>query len=459
MFPLGSVAETAAGERGFVRYVGEVENRKGTFVGLELFPEYAESGKNRGVVDGKEYFKTRNGDRTGIFLPVDKCKLASSIAASPSSSPKGSENYIASPAPTSLPMSPNLQSSIPRLTAFPPNSNLNVNSISSTALTPTEKILQKRIEDLLFERQTHQQQLEEVLSSVDQLQALVTNFTDQQDELDELRERITMKEERIQQMREEASQRRHDFKTTIEYLEDSTSRVVESYEHRISELEFQLEAYSSDKQGETIITLCQERNEALSHIEVLEERLEKLLKSRTPAENGVVNGKHQSIMESGSPTLTNISYESHSRGKASRELPENHPQRRQTLEFYEIEIEVLRNKAESLQADCEEKNYYIGELEARLGKTSFTTSGTEPKHSSTAEREKLLDRITELESTIERMTLHDNLEAKNLSSVNSIPANAVSQHTDNNSVWCEVCENSSHTLAECPTVFGTKEEN
>ncbi|EPX70548.1 CLIP170 family protein Tip1 [Schizosaccharomyces octosporus yFS286] len=454
MFPLGSVAETITGERGFVRYVGEVEGRKGNFVGLELFPEYAESGKNRGIVDGKEYFKTRNGDRTGIFLPIDKCKIASSIAASPSSSPKVNENYIASPAPTSLPMSPNPQSAIPRLTAFPPNNNININSISSTALTPTEKILQKRIEDLLFERQNHQQQLEEVLSSVDQLQALVTNFTDQQDELDELRERITMKEERIQQMREEASQRRHDFKSTIEYLEDSTTRLVESYEHRISELEFQLDAHSTDKQGDAFFNVCQERDEALSHIEVLEERLGKVLRSRTPVENGSINGKHRSMVENGSPTLTNVSYESHSRGKASRELPENHPQRRQTLEFYEIEIEVLRNKVESLQADCDEKSYYISELEARLSESGFTPSDMKPTHDSTAEREKLLNRISELESTIEKMSLHEDFETENPSSLNKIP-----EDSDHNTVWCEVCENSSHTLAECPTVFGTKDED
>lgn len=338
-----------------------------------------------------------------------------------------------------------------------------MNTISSTALTPTEKILQKRIEDLLYERQNHQQQLEEVLATVDQLQSLVTNFNDQQDEVDELRERITLKEERIQQMRNEASQRRFEFKTTIECLEESSNRAIETYENRIAELEAQLEMYMSGKsEDDLLFSLQQERDYALNQVEILQERVDTLMKQK--ANSSTANEK-LSHMESSSPTLTNASFESPKRGKGSNDLPENHPQRRQTLEFYEIEIEVLREKVEKLQALSDEKDFYISKLEKSLDRNDTTPVPSDEKLSNyAAEKENLVSRISELEHTIEQLTINNERDNERMSpaefeleTTQEVEENDSDSH-DDEETWCEVCETNNHSLQECPTVFGSTDE-
>lgn len=51
-FDLGDNVEVPGNMTGTVRFVGSVAGRKGTFVGVELHPEYAVRGKNNGDVDG-----------------------------------------------------------------------------------------------------------------------------------------------------------------------------------------------------------------------------------------------------------------------------------------------------------------------------------------------------------------------------------------------------------------------
>ena len=56
---------------GTVKFVGTVDGKKGTFVGVQLATQFSEKGKNSGDVDGKFYFKTTKA-KSGIFLPLDK---------------------------------------------------------------------------------------------------------------------------------------------------------------------------------------------------------------------------------------------------------------------------------------------------------------------------------------------------------------------------------------------------
>lgn len=49
---VGESVEVGNGMWGTVKYVGNVDGKKGTFCGVQLAPEFAAKGKNSGDVDG-----------------------------------------------------------------------------------------------------------------------------------------------------------------------------------------------------------------------------------------------------------------------------------------------------------------------------------------------------------------------------------------------------------------------
>ncbi|KAL9617969.1 MAG: hypothetical protein Q9160_007274 [Pyrenula sp. 1 TL-2023] len=68
---VGENVEVGNGMWGTVKFVGNVEGKRGTFCGVQLAPEFATKGKNNGDVDGRTYFRTTKPG-SGIFLPIDK---------------------------------------------------------------------------------------------------------------------------------------------------------------------------------------------------------------------------------------------------------------------------------------------------------------------------------------------------------------------------------------------------
>ncbi|KAI1466917.1 uncharacterized protein F4812DRAFT_433235 [Daldinia caldariorum] len=84
-FDLGDNVEVPGNMTGTIRFVGSVAGRKGTFVGVELHPDYAARGKNSGDVDGVSYFNT-SIPGSGIFVPVHKLSKQHDSPLAPSSS-------------------------------------------------------------------------------------------------------------------------------------------------------------------------------------------------------------------------------------------------------------------------------------------------------------------------------------------------------------------------------------
>ncbi|KAK4205294.1 hypothetical protein QBC40DRAFT_215482 [Triangularia verruculosa] len=68
---VGDVIDVPGNMTGTIRFIGPVTGRKGTFVGVELHPDFAGRGKNSGDVDNVFYFRTKDPN-TGIFLPISK---------------------------------------------------------------------------------------------------------------------------------------------------------------------------------------------------------------------------------------------------------------------------------------------------------------------------------------------------------------------------------------------------
>lgn len=83
---VGDEVDVPGGMYGVVKFVGGVNGKKGTFVGVELAREYAARGKNDGDVDGTRYFST-SVPGAGIFLPLHRASKRASIADSSESFP------------------------------------------------------------------------------------------------------------------------------------------------------------------------------------------------------------------------------------------------------------------------------------------------------------------------------------------------------------------------------------
>ncbi|KAK4176323.1 hypothetical protein QBC36DRAFT_187773 [Triangularia setosa] len=82
---VGDVIDVPGNMTGTIRFIGSVTGRKGTFVGVELHPDFAGRGKNSGDVDNVFYFRTKDPN-TGIFLPVSKAVKRESPPAMPTNS-------------------------------------------------------------------------------------------------------------------------------------------------------------------------------------------------------------------------------------------------------------------------------------------------------------------------------------------------------------------------------------
>jgi hypothetical protein len=51
-FEIGDLVDVPGSMHGTVKFIGNVQGKKGTFAGVELSEEYAARGKNNGDVDG-----------------------------------------------------------------------------------------------------------------------------------------------------------------------------------------------------------------------------------------------------------------------------------------------------------------------------------------------------------------------------------------------------------------------
>ncbi|KAL2064928.1 hypothetical protein VTL71DRAFT_4068 [Oculimacula yallundae] len=68
---VGDLVDVPGSMYGTVKFVGNVQGKKGTFAGVELSEEFASRGKNNGDVDGISYFNTVIPG-AGIFLPINR---------------------------------------------------------------------------------------------------------------------------------------------------------------------------------------------------------------------------------------------------------------------------------------------------------------------------------------------------------------------------------------------------
>ncbi|KAG7828653.1 hypothetical protein KL920_003149 [Ogataea angusta] len=180
------------GGEAYVRYVGRVRNKSGTFAGVELIGESVSKGKNSGDVDGVFYFKTKI-PKSGLFLPYHKLVQVNTS-----------------------PLRPVSQASV----------------LNSPNKAPHD--LDQRINELTEQNRLYKQQLQERNRILEELQTTVDTFeailTENQNEL-------KMKDARFERFKTNTDTQIKELIEAVETLEQQATENEEIYLQRLRELE------------------------------------------------------------------------------------------------------------------------------------------------------------------------------------------------------------------------------
>ncbi|KAG7694008.1 hypothetical protein KL930_003029 [Ogataea haglerorum] len=180
------------GGEAYVRYVGRVRNKSGTFAGVELIGESVSKGKNSGDVDGIFYFKTKI-PKSGLFLPYHKLVQVNAS-----------------------PLRPVSQASV----LNSPNKDTDDHD--------------QRINELTEQNRLYKQQLQERNRILEELQTTVDTFeailTENQNEL-------KMKDARFERFKTNTDTQIKELIAAVETLEQQATENEEIYLQRLRELE------------------------------------------------------------------------------------------------------------------------------------------------------------------------------------------------------------------------------
>ncbi|KAG7889008.1 hypothetical protein KL936_003395 [Ogataea polymorpha] len=195
------------GGEAYVRYVGRVRNKSGTFAGVELIGESVSKGKNSGDVDGVFYFKTKI-PKSGLFLPYHKLVQANTS-----------------------PLRPVSQASV----------------LNSPNKAPHD--LDQRISELTEQNRLYKQQLQERNRILEELQTTVDTFeailTENQNEL-------KMKDARFERFKTNTDTQIKELIEAVETLEQQAQENEEIYLQRLRELETKKESEPENGDYETL---------------------------------------------------------------------------------------------------------------------------------------------------------------------------------------------------------------
>ncbi|KAH3663568.1 hypothetical protein OGAPHI_004969 [Ogataea philodendri] len=219
---VGSRVSIPGGGEAYVRFIGTVRNKNGTFAGVELVGESVNKGKNSGDVDGTFYFRTKV-PRTGLFLPYHKLVQANSS-----------------------PLRPVTRTNV-------------MNSPKSSPQNADH-----RVQELSEQNRLYKQQLAERTRILEDFQETVGTFeallTENQNEL-------KMKDARFERYKSNTDTQIKELIEAVETLEQQAQENEEIYMRRLRELEAQKETGSADtktdeqKQFEVLEQRCKELEE------------------------------------------------------------------------------------------------------------------------------------------------------------------------------------------------------
>lgn len=543
---MGDLVEVPGNLVGVVKYLGPVEGRQGNFLGVDLNHQDAAKGRNNGTHDGIRYFDAK-GPSSGLFVPQGRCLVLETASSRVTSEPARPSSRQLNNRPGSRMRSFSgrsfsamtlLESSRPSTSeTLSKGEQANHNAAAQQRLLNDNARLSKELEssqmyliDLQKTNNIQAQEMEELvatLSELETLQGANRNEPDLSLELQELRAYLQDRERKIEELRNEAEVRRTEFKKVTDHQQATIDELKTFHQMQLTELQEKHDdieerlnsagdmmnhdtGHSQDQMetlqaqllelSDELDVLVGQQERARLDIEIANSRIHEL-----EAENArLLDELEISRVEVSKQTLPmTVDYEKKARRMTSIEnLPDHHPQKRQTIEFLENEIRSLRetndlqgSKLDELQAT--EALHITSEIET-LRKTVASLQreqeGREPQDAmiqelrSALEREKsarkdLEEQHSRMEDTLEKTIMHidsksprNSLQARS-GKLNSRPSLAIdtsptasqldlrSPRPDRGpitqdlpsegAVYCEFCEMEGHDIVSCSQVFGS----
>ncbi|EOD50539.1 Dynactin subunit 1 [Neofusicoccum parvum] len=492
---VGDEVDVPGGMYGSVKFVGTVNGKKGTFVGVELAREYAARGKNDGDVDGTRYFST-SVPGAGIFLPLHRASKRASIADSSESFPQtpstpggfgatfhgggnGPGGGQSSPTP---PMPKFSQSVGPGGRASPQGKKMIKPSLSRPGspvknkpnLTPTPA----------------------------RMPTPGRNISMQQSGLSKSQiggPRGVTPSPMPNRVIAEFDMHRADFRSTIDTLELASSETVRVYEGRIDDL--MAEIRELQEQTEDVDSVAQQLKQLEELVQELEEGLEDARRGEAEARGEVEflrgeveRGRSELRREREKAAQALKNAQSLDSGASSREVeqrddeirglkaiihslssggdvssPKLEKNRMSLNAISEAEMTELKTSVERLEREKEElrglierKSFREEELERELERlrSSAALNGGEPARDSVISNKESTPRDSK--STIvswrgyQKSQQHERnaSEHKKLTPMAESEADGRSSSAGVSELWCEICETGGHDILNCTNDLG-----
>lgn len=543
---IGDLVEVPGGWHGTVMYVGSVSGRSGQFLGVDLIALDADKGRHDGTYNGVSYFPTK-ASTSGMFVPQGKCRV---IDSNPR---KDRSADVRRPSSRQLTIRPNSRLRSVSGRSFsgsqgtgspPPDRGENAAAAQQKLLNENARLskslaeLEKRLSDTQKAKAIQTHEMEELISTVSELEALQGSSTDvavSVAEVEELRAYIENREAKIAQLRSEAEVRRTEFKQVTEHQQATIEELKAMHAEQLKQMEQQkndLENRLIDSEGASPSNDQEQMNLLQDQLAELSEELDALVGNQERARQDIdlANARINDLEQENNRLLGELDearmklevqkQDSHNGRRVSRrvssleKLPDAHPQKRQTIEFLETEIERLKqdSRATKSQESVPDKSSAYDQaveevanlkaLLAQLQAESATKTGGQEElrvlrtelDAERQARRSLEDQHDQLESTLERTIIQlnskspktmDHSASKRAPNRTITPTPVPSLDTDyglrsprpsqmssrtlspsptfgdapksDGNLWCEFCEEPGHDIIACKAVFGSAE--
>lgn len=541
---VGDLVEVPGGWHGNVMYVGPVNGRSGTFLGVDLIELDADKGRHNGTYNGVSYFLTKSSI-SGMFVPQGRCRIidgkSRKLRAADHPRPSSRQLHIRpnSRMRSVSGRSSSMQSGVsspPRSATYEYMEAENPAAVQQKLLNDNAR-LSKELEDTKYRlgelnraRAVQVQETEELMSTVAELEAMQNRESKQNvtlAELEEMRAYIDERERKIEQLRADAEVRRTEFRqvtehqqVTIEELKALHKLQIAEIQEKNSDMEERLLNSSGEdgSLGQTpeqmevlqgqLADLSEELDVLVSHqerarqdIDIANSRIADLEHENNRLLDELAEA-HMALEHYKTKELKNPLREAR-RVSSLENLPAHHPQKKQAIEFLEIEVRRLKEENETLrgheatQANPVIPQFILDELTGLQGvvdqlqaddtdraanERELNVLRTNLERERTA-HEALKAHYEQMEKTLEQTIMRMNIEDpqspqtsptrkdKTVEPLSPIVARRVSTESDLRSpranrgieqevpsdgvLFCEYCEQHGHDIVSCKAVFGS----